>query len=234
MLNEKLIGSYISSLRKEKDLTQVELAEQVSVSHQAVSKWERGDSLPDIGTLLTLATLFGTTVDSILSGGRTNQGFRNVGSLVQELSDNRPDKAAAYINEGEADVSGFVSIAPFLKAGTVEQVTEGIDDQTLTTEYLVQLAPFLDSGTLSGYIAKKGHVETDQLIAIAPFIDSKTLKQLINTDDHDLNIEDVICIAPFLEDDLDQLVLETSITNPNMEYVHALAPFIKTDTLLYL
>jgi transcriptional regulator with XRE-family HTH domain len=61
MLNNQLIGSYISKLRKDKDLTQVELAEKLNSSHQAVSKWERGDSLPDLGTLTALADFYRTS-----------------------------------------------------------------------------------------------------------------------------------------------------------------------------
>jgi transcriptional regulator with XRE-family HTH domain len=58
MLNSLLVGSYISRLRKEKDFTQMEIANLLNVSHQAVSKWERGESLPDLGTLVELASLF--------------------------------------------------------------------------------------------------------------------------------------------------------------------------------
>ena len=58
MLDARLIGSYISRLRKEADLTQSELSDRLNVTHQAVSKWERGESLPDIGTLMELAKVF--------------------------------------------------------------------------------------------------------------------------------------------------------------------------------
>jgi DNA-binding XRE family transcriptional regulator len=44
MINSRKIGAYISKLRKEKDLTQVELADKLNISHQAISKWERGES----------------------------------------------------------------------------------------------------------------------------------------------------------------------------------------------
>ena len=49
MLDMRKVGTYISGLRKQKDMTQVELADMLNVSHQAVSKWERGESMPDIG-----------------------------------------------------------------------------------------------------------------------------------------------------------------------------------------
>ena len=52
-------------------MTQMELAEQLNVSHQAISKWERGESLPDIGTILVLAKIFDQTIDDIMNAGAT-------------------------------------------------------------------------------------------------------------------------------------------------------------------
>lgn len=60
-LNEK-----IAYYRREKRLSQEELAAQVGVSRQAVSKWELGEAAPDIGKLLALARAFGVTTDHLL------------------------------------------------------------------------------------------------------------------------------------------------------------------------
>ena len=62
------VGQRISKLRKEKNLTQEELAELLSVSGQAVSKWEQDRSYPDILLLPTLANILGVTVDELLTG----------------------------------------------------------------------------------------------------------------------------------------------------------------------
>ena len=62
------VGSQISDLRKAKGLTQSELGERIGVSFQAVSKWERGETLPDITLLPDLAKILETTVDFILLG----------------------------------------------------------------------------------------------------------------------------------------------------------------------
>lgn len=58
MLNSKSIGNRIAEARKKINLSQAELAQQVSISPQAVGKWERGESLPDITTLIQLAEIF--------------------------------------------------------------------------------------------------------------------------------------------------------------------------------
>lgn len=63
------VGAYIKRLRVENNLTQKELSDKLCVSHQAISKWENGESLPDVGILLDLSDILGTTVDNILHGG---------------------------------------------------------------------------------------------------------------------------------------------------------------------
>ena len=69
MTDERLkvqIGTNISNLRKRQGLTQAGLAEKVNYSDKAVSKWERGESVPDILTLVDLAEVLGVTVDDLL------------------------------------------------------------------------------------------------------------------------------------------------------------------------
>lgn len=67
-MDTQKVGKQIATLRKAKRLTQSELGERLGVSFQAVSKWERGETLPDITILPDLAKVLETTVDFILSG----------------------------------------------------------------------------------------------------------------------------------------------------------------------
>ena len=69
-LDMNAVGAQIAMLRKNAGLTQSDLGERLGVSFQAVSKWERGENLPDVGILLDLASILRTTVDNILSGGK--------------------------------------------------------------------------------------------------------------------------------------------------------------------
>lgn len=69
MTDEKLkslLGANIVAYRKRSGLTQAKLAERLNYSDKAVSKWERGESMPDVLTLVQLAELFDTTVDELL------------------------------------------------------------------------------------------------------------------------------------------------------------------------
>ena len=66
-LNTEHIGALIARLRKEKGMTQQELAAQLDITDKAVSKWERSPSCPDISILPQVAEILGVTVDDLLS-----------------------------------------------------------------------------------------------------------------------------------------------------------------------
>lgn len=61
-----IFGKNITRLRKMENMTQLELAEKLNYSDKAVSKWEQGNSLPDVRVLVQLADLFGVTVDDLV------------------------------------------------------------------------------------------------------------------------------------------------------------------------
>ena len=67
-MNQERIGQFIQNLRKEKGLTQKELADSVGISDKTVSKWETGNGLPDISVLLPLCQALGINVNELLSG----------------------------------------------------------------------------------------------------------------------------------------------------------------------
>lgn len=67
-MSKHSIGKTIATLRKAKGWTQVELAEKLNVSDKAVSKWESEAGLPEISQLPTMATLFGVTIDYLMTG----------------------------------------------------------------------------------------------------------------------------------------------------------------------
>ena len=65
-MKKKTLGMMIASLRKEKGMTQFELAEKMGVTDKAVSKWERDFSCPDVNTIPKLAEVFGISVDELM------------------------------------------------------------------------------------------------------------------------------------------------------------------------
>lgn len=69
-MDQTKIGKFIAKCRKEKKLTQIQLAERLNITDRAVSKWETGKSMPDSSIMLELCEILGITVNELLSGDK--------------------------------------------------------------------------------------------------------------------------------------------------------------------
>ncbi|MBU3810943.1 MAG: helix-turn-helix domain-containing protein [Candidatus Niameybacter stercoravium] len=88
-INTIKVGTQISKLRKSKGLTQNELGERLNITFQAVSKWERGETLPDTVILVDLANILETTVDNILNGGERIMNYKgkiSVSDMIEGIN----------------------------------------------------------------------------------------------------------------------------------------------------
>lgn len=93
MTDRTIIGQRIAELRKNKGLTQAELADMIGVSHQAVSQWERSETLPDILTLPILADIFGQSISSVMGIEETN--------TAEISTDNAEPEITVEVEEGD-------------------------------------------------------------------------------------------------------------------------------------
>ena len=84
-MEQEKIGKFIATLRKEKGLTQQELAEKLGITKNAVSKWERGLGLMDMSLLKPLSEILDVSVTEILNGERFStyviEGEKNSGTI---------------------------------------------------------------------------------------------------------------------------------------------------------
>lgn len=80
------IGTRVSSLRKERNMSQEELAVVLNVSRQTVSKWETGDTLPDVYNAVAIAKLFHVSLDSLILGTQSHSAET---SYIGELKERR-------------------------------------------------------------------------------------------------------------------------------------------------
>lgn len=78
-------GQFIAKLRKEKNMTQKQLAEKLHLTDKAISKWERGLSFPDIATLEPLSELFDVSITELLSGEQDDKKEVNIDEKVLEI-----------------------------------------------------------------------------------------------------------------------------------------------------
>jgi transcriptional regulator with XRE-family HTH domain len=120
MLNSKSIGNKIAQARKKINLSQSELAKQVSISPQAVGKWERGESMPDISTLNRLAEIFGVDLNYFSDRSQTNESVtsanENLNYQTVEIQETKPRKKFEWNwdmskgNWADADFSGLKNL----------------------------------------------------------------------------------------------------------------------------
>lgn len=69
-MDQVKIGKFISSLRKEKGYTQEQLAEKLNISNKSISRWENGNTMPDLSLIPKLCEILGISINELLSGER--------------------------------------------------------------------------------------------------------------------------------------------------------------------
>ena len=102
-----ILARNITELRLRSNLTQLELAEKLNYSDKAVSKWERGESVPDVSVLIELADLFGVTLDDLVRG----ENLEEAAASPKAVKPGYNRRAISYISES---VGWIVAIVAFI------------------------------------------------------------------------------------------------------------------------
>lgn len=98
-MDQAKIGGFLKTLRKEKNLTQEQLAEELRVARRTVSRWETGSNLPDLDVLVELSDFYSVDLRELLDGERKEK------KMDQELEET-VRMAADYSNEGKRKLKG--------------------------------------------------------------------------------------------------------------------------------
>ncbi|MFC5652547.1 helix-turn-helix transcriptional regulator [Paenibacillus solisilvae] len=246
-MDVRKIGALISELRRNKDYTQGELANLLKVSHQAVSKWERGESLPDIGLLPELSSLLGITIDALLSGeaaGKERDGRPASLEVAADSEEHYPESQLELTADDAADNSEqrtiswehIITLAPFLPSETLEMLVETLEGETDWSS-LSALAPFLGRASLERLVGKviTGSVDARQILALAPFLGKEPLDQLVDHALDNLDWEVIQGLCPFVDRaTLSKLVQQEALHNPDAGVIAGLAPFLDRSDLAIL
>ncbi|MBD8490748.1 pentapeptide repeat-containing protein [Echinicola sp. CAU 1574] len=126
MLHSNLIGNKIATARKKANLSQSELAQQIAISPQAVGKWERGESMPDITTLNNLAKIFGVDLNYFSENFSTTeinpkekQPLENLGAEIKKRFDWNWDMSQG--NWVDADFSGLKGLKDKFSSSNIKK-----------------------------------------------------------------------------------------------------------------
>lgn len=137
-MDYQAVALQIQSLRKSKGITQAELGERLHISSQAVSKWERAETLPDVTILPDLASILETTIDNILMGGAkiiqfghkaTVDEMKNGIEAIKKIGELLGKNSSFYIGAVEG-INSKMNIdfeecltRPYLKEGLIAEAT---------------------------------------------------------------------------------------------------------------
>ncbi len=215
------VAQKIRSARIAQNMTQMQLADAMEVSYQAVSNWERANSMPDISKLKQLCTILNIGLEELLD--------QSMAKKVQKVIDKRENKTTAPIDL--EDLGQIIPLIPPKEAGIYVQ--EHLHtQQTIHLNDLIQLAPFLDRDVID-QLADKASFDGDfsQIKMLAPFLSREKLDQLVDKASFDGDLSQVTGLAPFLSrEKLDQLVDKASFDG-DLSQVTGLAPFLSREKL---
>ena len=160
-MNTLKCGEFIASLRKEKNLTQKELADKLNVSDKAISRWETGKGYPDVDSLQALSKFFGVTINELLAGEKAENktieeiAEENIISAIVETEKSKKTKKSTVIL---SITTALILIIPLLK-GSAESIIELLVKYTLINDpWLMVFNLFISLCIFSaGLAVYKGH-----------------------------------------------------------------------------
>lgn len=237
-------GALISRLRKERGMTQMQLADALGISFQAVSNWERGQSMPDISKLPELAALFDTTVDELLgrryplleqaAAGQLEALLTTTEVTLAEAAEAAPllpPEQAETLAEhalNAAEPSNPVDLCALLPFMSTAQVDALLQKRLASNDYSA-LLPFCSTTAVDA--AAQARLESGQSIAsFLPFLSNAAIRSAWDT--RIARGESTAEFLPFLPTEtIDRLALERQERG---EGFAELLPFLSSSTLMFI
>jgi len=198
MFNVRKFGAYISKLRKQADMTQSVLGDKLNVTRQAISRYENGESFPDISILILLAEIFEVSVDELIKAGnptkieaillqsdakeqseipteifKENKVTEDIINIASLLKPSLLDKIAKGFEKHDLDLSKFISLSEYLRDETVIKMLENTSFDKLDKNILANFMPFLDDDSRGKIFIKilNGELDYTYLEIITPYLD---------------------------------------------------------------
>ena len=142
MFNTQKFGGYLSRLRKKADMTQSEVAEKLNLTRQAVSRYETGDSFPDVSILVLIADIFGVTLEDLINSGEPTRGESRI---LNDIAVGKEGAAADSIGD-------IMGLAPLLKPSVLAKLSSGLSKQGIDISSIVTLAEYLSDESVAGML----------------------------------------------------------------------------------
>jgi len=219
-MNMMETGRRISALRKDRNMTQLDLADRMGVSYQAVSSWERGLTMPDITKLPELAGIFGVSIDALVGNAKQAEVLEHAANGTLE----------GFVAVHPMEEEEIREIAPLLQP---EQVGE-IMNKEISMDSLCGLAPFTSRAVLERLVlSAAADYDFGELCGIAPFVSREALDTLAQrVDPATGGFDELSGLAPFLSKEvLSGLVEMVGLGDSGLDEISGLAPFLSKESL---
>lgn len=207
MFNTKKFGGYLSRLRKNADMTQSELADQLNLTRQAISKYETGDSFPDISILVLIADIYHVSLDELINSGEPS---RNESVILNKIASGNMDVEVE-------NIADMVNLAPLVKPGVLAKMAKGFSKQGIDISNVVNLAEYLNDEGFADLLEKASFECADPKLIekLIPFLDEKSKLQIFQkildgeTDWHMIKV--ILPYAEYLSVHIEAAVIEGAL-----------------------
>ena len=224
MFDVRRVSQRIRDARIGKNMTQSNLADELGVSYQAVSNWERGNSLPDISKYEDLCRILDLKLEDLLGGGSD-------ANAVSKFIDHRKGE-----NSDPMTAEEIQSVADLLTPEDLkETVNEYMDKLSFDIKDISRLAPFLDAETLNGLVKDIVPDDPQAIVELAPFLSQDALVSLAYriSSTKKLEMSWLVMIMPFLKKDSADKVVEY-LEPEEIKDMAKIAPFLRKSTIKHL
>ncbi len=225
-------------------MTQMELADKLNISFQAVSNWERGNSMPDISKLPELAKLFGVSIDEILgekselidraASGKIDEYLSGSAVSVEQIAQAapilKPEQVDKSFEKAKFDsLNEIVDILPFVSEDTVDLlVNKAVEKGDYSG--LAGAVPFASEETVDK-IAEKMAGEGKSIEWIAPFVSEEAISRLVPVIYKERGLAGIENIAMFISDGQLCKIAELEYESHGLGSIQDIAPFLDRNFL---
>ena len=259
MMDMQLFGRKIAASRQNRGWTQRQLARQLSVSHQAVSKWEQGAAVPDLETLIAMARLFGVSLDELTSTEpvppvnfssqmdqlkqefeeKFEEAFELEDELEEEENEEDEHTHEVHVHSEQDEDDEYSFEYSYDEDHGIESVTikqkDGEADPKL--KLLMQIAPFVEREILDekfrAYLQNHELGSYKHITALAPFVSREVISEaLLQVVNDELDTKMLMSLMPFISKK-DRMVLIDKMEDKEwmLENIGSIAPFLPKEYL---
>lgn len=222
----------------EKNMTQMQLADAMGVSYQAVSNWERGNSMPDISKIGDLCDVLGLSTQELLGAGSgavvkavrreeplTEQELAQVAPMLPPEEVKEQTRKTMESQGKKMDLSALSEIAPFLSDEALDRLVRRMPVESL--EGIEELAPFLGDDTLTWLVRQGGDkVNEELLVALAPFLSDEALDAVVDACIARESVKELREVYCFLGDASLKKVAKFLMETGNLDDLRDAAPYL--------